>query len=134
MTAAMASAPGLTYRMAVRGFLCPVLPMMSCSGRSASPKWVAALAVAYERWLGTSWETVGEVLGICRQAAHERFAAHARRLDDQIATSWLTGGATAAVARMLDRWVIDGLKHGHPLYEDRDDPARARQVSIGLHP
>jgi hypothetical protein len=51
VTAAMASAPGLTWRMSVRGFLWRVLPMISCSGTSASPRWVAAL---WRRWCRSS--------------------------------------------------------------------------------
>src|SRR6266566_7767161 len=39
---ATASAPGRTYRIAVRGLRCRVLAMISCSGMPCSPRWVAA--------------------------------------------------------------------------------------------
>ena len=39
---AMASAPGRTYRIAVRGLRYRVLAMISCRGMPCSPRWVAA--------------------------------------------------------------------------------------------
>lgn len=111
----------------------------------ADARELLALAVAYERRRGTSWETVGETLGVSRQAAHERYAGIERQLDDEMVLCWLAGddpryvglpaGAAAPADRAasLDRWVIDRLQPGDPLYgKDPDDPERARPVSAGL--
>src|SRR6266568_426315 len=42
---ATASAPGRTYRIAVRGLRCRVLAMISCRGMPCSPRWVAAVCL-----------------------------------------------------------------------------------------
>ncbi|MFC8520140.1 hypothetical protein [Streptomyces sp. NPDC057257] len=41
------------------------------------------LAVAAERSLGTSWEDVGQELGVSRSAAHSRFSSFVQELDGQ---------------------------------------------------
>lgn len=52
---ATASAPGRTYRIAVRGLRCRVLAMISCKGMPCSPRWVAAEWRSWFSQLRANW-------------------------------------------------------------------------------
>jgi hypothetical protein len=112
---------------------------------AADAKELLELAVAYERRRGTSWEVIGETLGITRQAAHDRFAAADKALQNALVESWLLGddprfpglpdGAAdaAQTADILDRWVTRNLQATDPLaHKPEGDPGRARPVSHNL--
>ena len=114
---------------------------------AADARRLLELAVAYERRRGTSWEVIGEALGVSRQGAHDRFAAAVNGLDDEIVRCWLLGddprhiglpdGAadTAGTADILDRWVIRHLEATDPLaHKPEDDPERQHPVSHNLPP
>ena len=120
-------------------------------------KQLLELAVAYERRRGTSWEIIGENLGVSRQAAHDRFAEAEARLAEEILRDWLLSDDpsypasewdrfgfaglhegitdTAKTAERLDWWVTrnlqpeDGLAH-----HGEDEPDRQRPVSHHLPP
>jgi hypothetical protein len=106
-----------------------------------------ALAVTYERRRGTSWEVIGETLGISRRSAYERFAAVEKRMDAELTERWLacddpwfTGlpeGAAgpAGTASRLDRWAGRHMQPADALaHKAADDPERARPVSHNLPP
>ncbi|MGY5099466.1 hypothetical protein [Streptomyces sp. 900105245] len=104
-------------------------------------------AVIYERERGTSWEEIGEALGIARQSAHTRFAEHVKAWREPLdkperlhrdgtpddrripygaryapgSTDPATGSAEKT-ARLLDEWL---RRH-----DDRTD--REHPVSDGL--
>lgn len=110
----------------------------------AQAREVLALAVAYERRRGASWEDIGEALGVSRQAAHERFAGVERDLDRALVRAWLDpqrarelpSGADdpAAAAAWLDRWVRARLQATDALAHDPDPEVREHPVSVGLTP
>ena len=50
-------------------------------------------AVVYERERGTTWEAIGETLGITRQSAHERFAAAEDAWRDTLVRPWVVAGS-----------------------------------------
>lgn len=117
----------------------------AANGLAGDARFLLTLAAAYERARGTSWEAIGETLGITRQSAHTRFAEDIERLNKTLTESWLLGdeprlidlpeGAAdpAGTADRLDRWAIRHRENTDPLaYKDEDDPARARPVSAGL--
>ncbi len=101
---------------------------------------VLQLAVATERSRGVSWEGVGEVLGISRQSAHERFSGPVKEIDDGILFprrdpddgglgSWACPDGLEdpeRTARDLDGWAV---RHREAWDPDRDD---VRPVSRGL--
>lgn len=113
----------------------------------ADAKQLLELAVAYERRRGTSWEVIGEVLGVSRQGAHDRFAAAVNGMDDEMIRCWLLGddprhaGLPYAAARpaecagILDRWVTRHLQSTDPLaHKPEGDAARQHPVSHNLPP
>lgn len=100
------------------------------------------LAVAYERSSGTSWQTIGEVLDVSRQAAHERYAGYVEELNKNLAVSWALddprypdvpdgAGDPAETAERLDRWVAARLQPTDSLAHENEQ-RRAHAVSIGL--
>jgi hypothetical protein len=114
---------------------------------AAEAKDLLTIAVAYERSRGLSWEAIGETLGISRQAAHERYAAAAQQLTDDLVRVWLLGddprfiglpsGAVdpAGTADLLDRWVGWQLQSTDPLaHRPEDDPERTHPVTHNLPP
>jgi len=112
---------------------------------AAQARELLTLAVAYERRRGTSWERIGEPMGISKQSAHERFAPAAGGLDDALTAAWLLGddprhpglpeGAAdpATVAGRLDRWATRNIQQTDVLAQ-QDAATRARPVSAGLEP
>jgi hypothetical protein len=91
--------------------------MLACVAQLASAaQEMLALAIAYERRRGASWEGIGEALGVSKQAAHSRYAADVAAYDHALLMAWLTGdahypgvpaGAIDAAASALDRWLSD---------------------------
>jgi hypothetical protein len=85
---------------------------------------VLTLAVVYERLTGTSWEQIGEALGVTRQSAHQRYADAERRFREALAEPEATGDSGEPYVRLdaaayepdewagrLDAWVI---RHREP--------------------
>jgi hypothetical protein len=114
---------------------------------AADARELLSLAVVYERRRGTSWEVVGETLGISRQAAHERYASIEKQVDTDVTECWLLGddprfpglpeaaSDPGAGAVRLDRWVSDRMVSTDPLaHKDPADPARTHPVSGQLAP
>lgn len=114
---------------------------------AANARELLILAVAYERQRGTSWEVIGETLGISRQAAHERYAEAEKRLEADLVRAWLLGddprfiglpsGAAdpAGTSDLLDRWVRRHLEQTDPLaHKPEDGPERRHPVSHNLPP
>jgi hypothetical protein len=104
---------------------------------------VLAAAVVVERADGTTWEEIGEALGITRQSAHKRWQPTVAAWDDQLEQASTPGPgaeddpvARAAgptlVAAELDEWVVrhreprDPIEGEHPVSEVLElmDPLR----------
>lgn len=115
---------------------------------AADVRELERLTVACERAAGASWEVLAEALGLnSRQAAHDRYGAAVKELEDAITECWLRGDdprtiglpagacSTAETARLLDRWVLERMEATHPLaHRPADDPDRAHPASAGLKP
>jgi hypothetical protein len=121
--------------------------VQAAAGIAADARQLLELAVTYERSRGTSWEIIGEGLGITRQAAHDRFGDAVKRLDAELVGCWLLGddprypglpdgvANPAEVADILDRWVDRHLQRTDPLaHKPEADPERQRPVSHNLPP
>jgi hypothetical protein len=50
----------------------------------AQADWVMTQAVVYERVGGSTWEQIGEALGVSKQAAHERYAGAEREFREAL--------------------------------------------------
>jgi hypothetical protein len=85
----------------------------------ARADYVLTLAVVYERLAGTSWEQIGEALGVTRQSAHQRYADAERRFREALAEPEATSDGGEPYVRLdaaayepdewagrLDAWVI----------------------------
>ncbi|MER5511545.1 hypothetical protein ABT052_40470 [Streptomyces sp. NPDC002766] len=93
---------------------------------------VLTRSVIYERTKGTSWEEIGEALGITRQSAHERFKAAMDEWELSLVQpfqkdeSWPIASMRIHEAayeptrtgRQLDQWVRETL----PAYRDQEHP------------
>lgn len=93
---------------------------------------VLAAAVVAARARGTTWEDIGEALGISRQAAQERFRVRVADWERGLDVPYLPGGggrilnpalpdaasSPQTVAAQLDRWVA---RHHEPAGPDRAD-------------
>lgn len=99
---------------------------------------VVELAVVYERLSGTGWPVLGEVLGMTKQSAHERYAEAEKRFREALADPETTNEFGTPYNRLpagaddpdewaqrLDRWV---RRHREPGDVDRDE----HPVSAGL--
>jgi hypothetical protein len=111
---------------------------------------VLELSVLLERERGTSWEDIGEALGISKQAAHERFAAAFERWRGQLAEPLVPSGSLLAVqlpagaedpekwGRYLDEWVTrhrertDPDQGPRPVSGNLPEASLAEQVSMAL--
>jgi hypothetical protein len=108
----------------------------AASQLAAQARELVTLAALAEHRRGVSWEAIGEVLGISKQAAQQRFAPAEKETGEALIEHWLTGGdrwnpnvpegadRPAEAAGKLDRW---SGQHGGP-------PAREHPVSGNLEP
>jgi hypothetical protein len=103
---------------------------------------VLELAVIVERERATSWEVLGESLGVTKQAAHERFARPVERWRAGLVEPWAPSGTLLSLqlpagaedpakwARRLDEWV---LRHREPTDVDQGEhPVSGRLPEASL--
>jgi hypothetical protein len=112
---------------------------------------ILELAVIVERERATSWEVIGECLGVSKQAAHERFTKAFERWRADLAEPWgpdrggllslqLPDGAEdpSKWARRLDEWTLrhreatDPDRGEHPVSAGLKEASLIEQVSTAL--